>query len=170
MKKLLIVALSLIALATPQNIKAQDVLKELLKTNTAICNDTTKEITLRKKAIFKVDELKYMQGKAFLDIIKKQDSLELINSKIKILNEQSLAMYEFCNLYEKRLQDSKKRNRSIVKQIFKQTTIEHPLFNEEDQELNRSYYDREDYPYQFALDCDWVRALYVIRMMDWSKF
>ena len=40
--------------------KAQDVYNEILKTSTAVANDTSKDLEVRKIATFKVDALKYM--------------------------------------------------------------------------------------------------------------
>ena len=48
-------------------------------------------------------------------------------------------------------------------------TMDYPLFHDTDSELIRSYYDRDDYPLQFSLDCNWVQALKVIRAMNWAK-
>ena len=47
--------------------------------------------------------------------------------------------------------------------------MDYPLFHDTDTELIRSYYDRDDYPLQFSLDCNWVQALKVIRAMNWAK-
>jgi hypothetical protein len=166
-KTILAIALTCL-LAIPVN--AQDVMNDLLKSSTAIVNDTTKDLNDRKIAVFKVDELNYMKSKVTPDILAKFKDMNFFNQKIKMLNEQSLAMKIYCDLYLKREAECKKRNKAKVKEIFKQATEENPLFQEEDEELNNSYYNRDDYPIQFALNCDWVKVLKLIRQLDWSKY
>jgi hypothetical protein len=168
MKKTILAITLLFLLAIPAN--AQDVLKDILKTSTAIANDTTKNINDRKIAVFKVDELNYMKGKVAPDILAKSKDMKFFNEQIKMLNEQSLAMKIYCDLYLKREAECKKKNRDKVKEIFKQATKDIPLFQEEDEELNNSYYNRDDYPLQFALNCNWVKTLELIRQIDWSKY
>lgn len=79
-------------------------------------------------------------------------------------------MHQYLQLYFKRLDECKKKNRDKVMFFFKRATIDSPLFNDEDKELVNAYYDRDDYPLQFCLDCDWEKALGVIRNIDWSKY
>lgn len=168
MKKVLIFAL--LALMGTTVAQAQDVLKEIIKTQTAICEDTTQSMEVRKTAVFKVDECQYMRSQVFFGAISKTPSNEEVNAKVKMLNEQALAMHEYINLYQRRLGEAKNaKKRAMVKECFKEATLDNPLFHDADSELIRSYYDRDDYPIQFSLDCDWVRTLKIIRSMDWSK-
>ena len=175
MKKILVLIVATLWLYIPSQIKAQDVLKYLMKTNTAVCNDSTKDINTRKIAVFKVDELTYLQTQAFpaTSILNQEaDSVRLktINSAVKLLNEQSLAMNTYVNLFLKRLGDCKKRNRDKVSYIFKHATLDNSMWHDMDKDLVMSYYDRSDYPIQFCLDCDWEKALEFIRTIDWSQY
>lgn len=168
MKKILFTLL--LAAISSAGVQAQDVLKEIVKSSTAVCNDTTKDMASRKIAVFKVDECNYMRSKVFLNVLSHKLTDAQINEKVKLLNEQSYAMFQYINLYLKRLTEAEKdKQKALVTQYFKQATMDYPLFHDTDTELIRSYYDRDDYPLQFSLDCNWVQALKVIRAMNWAK-
>lgn len=150
---------------------AQDVLKEIVNNSLAIVNDSTKDIETRKVAIFKYDALTYMQGKLLpaSSLVSKNVNVEQLNRNIKFLNEQALAMNQLITLYQRRLAEAKKKNRSMVTQLFNQATFDHKFFNDEDTEVTLAYYQLEGYPIQFCIDCDWVKTLAFIRSIDWSK-
>lgn len=168
MKKILIILLP--AFLSCITVAAQDVLNEIVRTSLATVNDTTLDINLRKTAVFKYDALNYMRSKVLQPAELLGDSIDLnqVNAKIKMLNEQALAMNNYVNLYFKRLSDTKKKNRAMVAYYFKQATIDHPLFNDTDTETTRAYFNRDDYPVQFCIDCDWEASLDFIRKQDWS--
>lgn len=168
MKKLLIITAFFGLICTP--VAAQDVLNEIVKTSKEICNDTTKSMEERKVAVFKYDAMTYLRSKVLqpADVLKNQHNLELINSTIKFLNEQAFAMHEYVNLYQKRYAEAKKKNKNIVVNLFKQATRDHKYFNDVNTDVTLAYYDRDDYPIQFCLDCDWVKTLAFIRTIDWS--
>ncbi|MCH3993656.1 hypothetical protein NG821_02095 [Prevotella cerevisiae] len=168
MKRPILAIALMLLLAVPAS--AQDVLKDILKTSSAIAKDTTQNINDRKIAIFKVDELNYMKSKVTPDILANSKDMAFFNKKIKMLNDQSLAMKMFCDLYLKREAECKSKNKDEVKKIFKDATKANPLFDEEDEDLNNSYYNRDDYPLQFVLNCDWTKALEQVRQVDWSKY
>lgn len=169
MKKLLIMAV--FACLTSMTAKAQDVLNEIVKTSLATTNDTTQSLEVRKVAVFKYDAMSYLRSKVLTakEVLSDSINVDSLNSNIKFLNEQAYAMNVYISLYQKRLNEAKKKNKDIVKSLFKQATIDHKLFNDKDTELVLAYYLRNDYPIQFCLDCDWVKTLNYIRTIDWSK-
>ncbi|MBR6016387.1 MAG: hypothetical protein IK067_04565, partial [Prevotella sp.] len=94
--------------------------------------------------------------------------LEFFNKTVTMLNEQSFAMHEFVNFYMERLGAAKKKeDRDVVMTVFRNASINHPLFNDMDKELILSYYNNENYLTRFSLDTDWVKALAVVRQWNW---
>ena len=150
--------------------KAQDVLNEIVKTSLSITNDTTLSHEVRKAAVFKYDAMTYLRSKMLPASAVLSDNVDLkkFNEIIRTLNEQALAMNQYVTLYEKRLKEAKKKNKDVVMKLFKMATKDHPYFNDEDTEVTMAYYNREDYPVQFCLDCNWVKSLEFIRTIDWS--
>lgn len=149
---------------------AQDVLNEIVKTSLATVNDTTQNIEVRKMAIFKYDAMSYLRSKALppSDLLGENVNLTKVNGTIRALNEQALAMNQYVTLYLKRLKEAKKKNKKVVTDLFKKATFDHKLYNDDDTEVTLAYYNRDDYPIQFCLDCDWVKTLAFIRTIDWS--
>lgn len=149
---------------------AQDVLNEIVKTSKATANDTTLTLNERKVAVFKYDALTYLRSKLMQpsDVLNNQNNLSAINETVRILNEQALAMNQYVTLYLKRLSEAKKKNQDIVTHIFKQATRDHKYFNDVDTDVTLAYFDRNDYPIQFCLDCDWVKTLAFVRTIDWK--
>ncbi len=149
---------------------AQDVLNEIVKTSLATVNDTTQNMETRKIAVFKYDAMTYLRSKLLqpADLLGDKVDLDKVNTNIRTLNEQALAMNQYVTLYLKRYTEAKKKNRDIVTNLFKKATRDHKYFNDADVEVTLAYYDRTDYPIQFCLDCDWVKTLAFIRTIDWS--
>lgn len=168
MKKTILTALLMGMALVPTS--AQDVLNEIAKSSLAIVNDSTQNIEVRKTAVFKYDAVTYLRSKLLqpADLVGDSIDLKAVNAAVKTLNEQAYAMNTYVDLYVKRLTSSKKKNRSIVSSLFKQATIDHKLFNDDDTEVTLAYYNRKDYPVQFCIDCDWVKTLAFIRTIDWS--
>lgn len=150
---------------------AQDVLNEIVKSSLSIVNDTTQAMEVRKVAIFKYDAMTYLRSKVMqpADLLSKDVNLSQVNDDVKMLNEQAYAMNQYVDLFLKRMAETKKKNRYVVNNLFKETTYDNRKFNDPDAELTMAYYLRDDYPIQFCLDCDWVKALEHIRTFDWSR-
>ena len=150
---------------------AQDVLNEVLRTSDAILNDTTKSMDERRTALFKFDAMTYMRSKILPPyvMLDKNLSKDTLNIKVRYLNEQAYAMSVYITLYQKRLKEASKKNKPLVTQFFKQATIDHKAFKDEDTEFTLAYYNTPDVPTPFCLDCDWVSTLAFIRSIDWSK-
>ena len=165
MKKILFVAALLCLTATA---KAQDVFKLLLEDSKAVAEDKSKDIETRKIATFKYDELSYMAMQVRDDVLRDSTDLEFFNKTVTMLNEQSYAMHEFVNFYMERLGAAKKKeDRDVVMTVFRNASINHPLFNDMDKELILSYYNNENYLTRFSLDTNWVKALAVVRQWNW---
>ena len=150
---------------------AQDVLNEVLRTSDAIINDTTKSMDERRTALFKFDAMTYMRSKILPPyvMLDKKLNKDTLNVKVRYLNEQAYAMSVYITLYQKRLKEASKKNKPLVTQFFKQATIDHKAFKDEDTEFTLAYYNTPDAPTPFCLDCDWVSTLAFIRSIDWSK-
>lgn len=162
MKKLLFIAA--LCCLTVVNAQAQEVFKELLKNAKEIAEDKSKDIETRKIATFKHDELSYMAMKVRDDVLKDTTDLEFFNKTVTMLNEQSLAMHEFVTLYLNSLAKAKKKSeRDIIITVFRDASINNPLFNDMDKELILAYYNNENYLTQFSLDTNWVKALEAVR-------
>jgi len=162
MKKIILMAV--ISLATATTAMAQDVFRILLDDAKSVADDRTKDIETRKIATFKYDELSYMAMKVRDDVLRDTTNLEFFNKTVTMLNEQSLAMHEYIQLYMERLAKAKKKSdRDIVITIFKDASINNPLFNDMDKELILSYFNNDNFITQFSLDTDWVKALEAVR-------
>lgn len=147
---------------------AQDVFKLLLQDAKTVAEDKSKDLETRKIATFKYDELSYMAMQVRDDVLRDSTDLDFFNRTVTMLNEQSFAMYEFIEFYFERLAAAKKKEeRDIVITVFRNASINHPLFNDMDKELILSYYNNENYLTRFSLDTDWVKALAVVRERNW---
>ena len=162
MKKIIMIAVLLCM--TTVTVKAQDVFYEILRTSKAVAEDKSKDIETRKIATFKYDELSYMAIKVRDDVLRDTTDLEFFNQTVKMLNEQSYAMHEFLTLYMKRLTSTKKKTeRDIIITVFRDASINNPLFNDLDKELVLAYYNNDNYITQFSLDTDWIKALEAVK-------
>ena len=165
MKKILMTAVVLFLTASAN---AQDVFKLLLQDAKTVAEDKSKDLETRKIATFKYDELSYMAMQVRDDVLRDSTDLDFFNRTVTMLNEQSFAMYEFIEFYFERLAAAKKKEeRDIVITVFRNASINHPLFNDMDKELILSYYNNENYLTRFSLDTDWVKALAVVRERNW---
>lgn len=133
------------------NSNAQKVYQEILRLSEKVAKDKTKDIDSRKIATFKVDELKYMA-------MKTREAMP--DSSVTVLDNQAYAMYDFVNLYVKKLSDAKnKKSKENILSIFKNASIQNPRFNDMDLELVESYIRTKGYITQFSLDTDWIKAI-----------
>lgn len=162
MKKIVLtIALALVAVAGTY---AQDrVHQQIYKSAYAVAANKAEDTGLRKVASFKVDAISYLQTKT-LAALSAEKETPLSQETIKHLNNQldSMAyfMYDYVNLFTKeyaKAADEKAKNR--IKKIFREASINHPLYHDDDAELVLAYYNREDYLTQFSLDTNWVEAL-----------
>ena len=124
---------------------------EILKLSEKVANDKSKDLQTRKVATFKVDELKYMAMKM----------RELMpDSTVTLLDNQAYAMYDFVNLYVKKLSEAKsKKDKALILDIFKSASIQNPWFNDMDLDLIEGYIRSEGYITSFSLDTNWMKAV-----------
>ena len=98
------------------------------------------------------------------DVLRDSTDLETFNRTVQLLNEQSLAMHEFVQLYTQRLARAKKKtDRDVIITLFRNASITNPLFNDMDKDLILSYYNNDNYLTQFSLDTNWVKALEAVK-------
>ena len=76
------------------------------------------------------------------------------------LDSMAYYMHEYVNLFTKEYAraDKQKRKEQVLK-IFRNASINHPLYNDPDKSLVLVYFNSEDYLTQFSLDTDWIAAL-----------
>lgn len=144
--------------------KAQDVANEIKKISKSIADDQNKDLQSRRIAYFKVNAIDYLKMKMRDGMMNDSKNTKLYNDNIKMINEQSYAMYEYINLFIKKLAEAKQPEaKDAVMNSFKTTSISNPLFNDTDLELVQSYVNNEDYLTRFSLDTNWVKALEIMR-------
>ena len=147
---------------------AQDVFKEIQRMSKAVAKDPTKDIETRKIATFKSDVLTYMGMKIRENVVVDTANIAFFNENVKILNEQSLAMYEFLNMFMEKLSTAGKgREKDIIMTVFKAASINNPYFMDNDHELVLAYYNNDKYLTQFSLDTDWIKALGEVKKRKW---
>ncbi len=153
MKKIFLTALMLCGLSLTA--PAQEVYQEILRLSRKVAADKNKSLDARKVATFKVDELNYMAMKT---------KEQMPDSSVRVLDVQAYAMYDFVNLFMRRLTEARKKaDKEKVMIRFREASINNSRFNDMDKELVLSYYDNPNYLTQFSLDTDWVKALAEIR-------
>ena len=137
------------------SLSAQEVYQEIMRLSKKVAEDKSKDLETRKVATFKVDELKYMAMK----------TRELMpDSTVRVLDVQAYAMYDFVNLFLRRLGEAKKKSaKEAVIARFRAVSINNSRFNDMDHDLVLSYYNNSNYLTRFSLDTDWVKALAEIR-------
>ncbi|GAB6982958.1 hypothetical protein [Prevotella dentasini] len=130
-----------------------------------VATDTREDAAVRKVASFKVDAISYLKTRTLIAL--SDTARQYTNTEVAHLSNQldSMAyyMYDYVNLFTKEYQRAQTIDRARVLKIFREASINHPLYNDPDRELVLSYYNREDYLTQFSLDTDWVAALADVR-------
>lgn len=142
-----------LALFSAASLPAQEIYNEVKKIEKDVhtfANDTTQNLEARKIATFKYDAIYYLIDKA---------SQEPLFTEYE-LGEQANAMIDFVNLFVKRLSNATKaKDKDLLKEKFRTSTINNSLFNDMDKELIYSYVNNDNFLTQFSLDTDWVKAL-----------
>ncbi len=157
-----------ISLLMAGHAKAQDVANEIKRISKLVVDDQKQDLQSRRIAYFKVNVVDYLKMKVRDEVLKDTNDLKVFNDNIAMINEQSYAMYEFVNLFVKRLSEANKEEaKDIVVARFKNASLNHPLFNDMDLELVQSYVNNEEYLTRFSLDTNWVKALEEIRSKKW---
>lgn len=130
---------------------SQDVYKEILKISQNTANDKSKDLQTRKVATFKSDALLYMAMKM---------GQLMPDSTVSVLDHQAYAMYDFINLYIKKLSETKnKKGKAEIIQLFKNASLQNSRFNDMDLDLVEAYIRKEGYITKFSLDTNWEKAI-----------
>ncbi|MBQ7422436.1 MAG: hypothetical protein IJV27_09890 [Prevotella sp.] len=158
MKKLIVIMVLLCSIC---NIHAQEVFKEIYDSSYKTFADAKEDVEVRKIASFKVAALTYLNTKT-LEIL--NDSTHELNAKLMAQlmakrDSQAYFMYDYINLFTKEYtRVSKKADKDRVLKMFRDASINNPLYNDADREFVLAYFNREDFLTQFSLDTDWVKA------------
>lgn len=159
--KIITISFLLVSVFTA-NAQQERVSKQLYTNAYKIATDRNEDINVRKAASFKVDAITYLNTRTLMAIV--DTTKHLSNKEIVHLNAQldSMAyyMHEYVNLFTKEYtrSDKQKRKEQIFK-IFRDASINHPLYNDPDKSLVLVYFNSDDYLTQFSLDTNWVAAL-----------
>ena len=96
---------------------------------------------------------------AIVDTTKHLSNKEIVHLNAQ-LDSMAYYMHEYVNLFTKEYtrSDKQKRKEQIFK-IFRNASINHPLYNDPDKSLVLVYFNSDEYLTQFSLDTNWVAAL-----------
>lgn len=125
-------------------------------------NDPKEPMSTRKAAAFRADAVNYLSNKTLT--VMTDTTRHLTGAEVASINNQldSMAyfMYDYVNLFNKEYSRAKtKKDKQSVLKLFREVSINNPLYNDPDRQLVLSYYNREDFLTQFSLDTDWVKAV-----------
>lgn len=157
----LLLMLTLSAGASAQEVR-QRVFQQIHDKAFAVANDSKKAMSVRKLAIFRVDAVNYLSSKTLSALtdttrhLTPEDVAELNNQ----LDSMAYFMYDYENLFNKEYSRARtdKQKQRIIK-IFRDVSINNPLYNDPDRQFVLSYYNREDFLTQFSLDTNWIKAV-----------
>lgn len=144
--------------------KAQDVANEIKKISKSVADDQTKDLQSRRIAYFKVNAIDYLKMKMRDNVMRDSKNTKAYNENVKMVNEQSYAMYEYINLFIKKLSEAKQPEaKDMVMARFRAASLNNPLFNDTDLEVVQSYVNNDEYLTRFSLDTNWTKALEEMR-------
>lgn len=153
MRRILIALIFCLGLVMQSN--AQEVYKEIMKISRKALQDPTKSEEVKKIHVFKMDALNYLAMKCIT---------ETPDSSVTFIDRQAYAMYEFVNLYVKRIGQAKnKKEKNETAEMFKEASLESPMFFDMDKSVVESYLNTERFITHFSLDTNWIKALAYIR-------
>ena len=141
--------------------KAQKVFQEIFNSSNKTLYDAREDVEIRKIALFKVDALTYINTQILAEI--NDSTKDLTDEQIaeKITRRDSLAyfLYDYIDVFTKEYSRyNKEKDRNRVMKIFRDASINNPLYNDADKQFVLAYYNREDFLTQFSLDTDWIKA------------
>lgn len=161
-KILWIVAMAFMSLTT---IKAQEqtrVHEQIYRSSFKVAANKSEDTNVRKIASFKVDAISYLKSKTLERITDDTNTLkaEEIKSLNNRLDSMAYFMYDFVNLFTKEYtKAATAKDQAWIMKIFRDASLNHPLYKDEDKELVLSYVNNSGYLTQFSLDTNWVDAL-----------
>ena len=141
--------------------KAQKVFQEIFNSSNKTLYDAREDVEIRKIALFKVDALTYINTQILAEI--NDSTKKLTDEQIaeKITRRDSLAyfLYDYIDVFTKEYSRyNKEKDRNRVMKIFRDASINNPLYNDADKQFVLAYSNREDFLTQFSLDTDWIKA------------
>lgn len=149
------IIITLMLLFTMGSAQAQEVYHEILRLSKAAANDKRNDMESRKVNTFKVDALNYMVMKA---------REQMPDSTLTMLNYQAYALYDYVNLYVKKLGEAKsKRAKEHVLQLFRQASVDNPRYYDNDKKVSDAYLFNENFITNFSLDTNWIAAIEQVR-------
>lgn len=146
--------------------KAQAVFKEIYDSSNKVLYDTREDVEVRKIALFKIDALTYINTRIMAEINDTTTNLTDEQMAKMIIRRDSLAyfLYDYIDTFTKEYSRARKdKDRSRVMKIFRDASINNPLYNDSDKQFVLAYYNREDFVTQFSLDTDWIKAYADVR-------
>ena len=161
----LLLMLTLSAGASAQEVR-QRVFQQSHDKAFAVANDSKEAMSVRKLAIFRVDAVNYLSSKTLSALtdttrhLTPEDVAELNNQ----LDSMAYFMYDYENLFNKEYSRARtdKQKQRVIK-IFRDVSINNPLYNDPDRQFVLSYYNREDFLTQFSLDTNWIKAVVQVK-------
>ncbi len=166
-KSIVVIALAMMMSAASANAQTTErVHEQIYKSAYMIAVDTKEDSELRKVASFKVDAISYLKSKALIAFSENSKNLKAedvahINAQ---LDSMAYYMHEYVNLFVKEYAKAVHTNsQDRILKIFRDASIDNPLYKDNDKELTLAYYNRADYPTQFSLDTNWVNALAAVK-------
>lgn len=89
---------------------------------------------------------------------------QMPDSTISLLDHEAYNMYDFVNLYIKKLSEVKsKKSKAEILDIFKTASLQNSRFNDFDVDVTEAYIRTEGYITQFSLDTNWGKAIEQVR-------
>lgn len=149
MKRIILALLLLVGFQSISH--GQEVYKEIMSLSQKLANDKSKDLQTRKVATFKVDALTYMAMKM---------NEVMPDSTVRILDYQAYALYDFVDLYLKKLTEAKSKKAKVeIIQLFKYASLQNQRFHDMDLDLVEAYIRKEGYITKFSLDTNWEKAV-----------
>ena len=150
MKKIIMIALMIWGSVTVAT--AQEAYNEGMKMAKENAENESLPMEERKIATFKYDALQYLGV---------MSSKLMPDSSTIMLDNQTLAMYNYVNLFTKHFKRADRKDKVTVVQLFGAVSQRNPLFNksDEDKEWATAYINNDNFITKFSLNTDWVKAL-----------
>lgn len=171
MKKIILSMLLLLGMAVgagaqgtqPATTAAQPrVFQQIFDKAEKIANDPKEAMSARKLAIFRVDAINYLKAKTLAAVTDTTRTLstEEIASLNNQLDSMAYFMYDYQNLFNKEYSRAKTdKQKQRIQKIFRDVSINTPLYNDADRQYVLSYYNSDNFLTQFSLDTNWVKAV-----------
>lgn len=146
----------------PTSINAQQVFNEIYNSANTTLSNQKEDMGVRKIAKFKVEALTYMNTK-YLEVVL-DTTAHIPYNPIARRDSMAYYLYDYVNLFLKEYNRApKQRDKDKVMKIFRETSINNPLFNDPNREYVLFFFNRDDLLTQFSLDTNWVTACTEVR-------